>query len=261
MISTAKVPGTELAVTWQPWDWWRVRANYSFLDLELHTRGPIPSVGEGDEGVDPEHPSEALVGYRPGAPRGMGFGMALREPRAIHRRPKLHGTRHAAGVEADAALRAGHRGPQLARGTSSPVRALRDHRSECRGGPNGVRQADFAVLRKSWLDDPPSGVRLPTLELCQHSRPVRPAKSIFAARMSWRPCKLKCLSLSERADRPHPGEGARGVGGRPSDGQAGEGIRLLLRRGAGDRIWRMRREKSFPTSRSTSWARSSTTRK
>jgi iron complex outermembrane receptor protein len=47
--------GAELAATWQPRDWWRVRASYSFLELQLHTRGPVRSNSEGDEGIDPAH--------------------------------------------------------------------------------------------------------------------------------------------------------------------------------------------------------------
>lgn len=47
--------GTELALTWQPRDWWRLRGSYSFLRLQLHTRGSRRSFSEGDEGLDPKH--------------------------------------------------------------------------------------------------------------------------------------------------------------------------------------------------------------
>jgi iron complex outermembrane recepter protein len=48
--------GTEASVTWQPFDRWRLRAGYTYLQMDLKTRGATPSVTELVEksGV-PEH--------------------------------------------------------------------------------------------------------------------------------------------------------------------------------------------------------------
>lgn len=47
--------GGELTATWQPLDNWRLRANYTFLQINLHTRGGIPSFTEESEGDSPQH--------------------------------------------------------------------------------------------------------------------------------------------------------------------------------------------------------------
>lgn len=47
--------GGELALTYQPLDAWRLRASYTFLQMNLHTRGPIPSLTEESEGDSPHH--------------------------------------------------------------------------------------------------------------------------------------------------------------------------------------------------------------
>ena len=85
-------------------------------------------------GVDPEHQVKLWSDIDLG--RHVEWGLGWRyEPRAIHRRPATRNSTRG-WREADA-LRAGHQG-RSARGTSSRARALRDHRSECRGGPNGT---------------------------------------------------------------------------------------------------------------------------
>jgi iron complex outermembrane receptor protein len=38
--------GTEASMTWQPVDSWRLRAGYSYLHMDLETKGPTPSVTE-----------------------------------------------------------------------------------------------------------------------------------------------------------------------------------------------------------------------
>lgn len=68
--------GTELAATWQPRDWWRVRASYSLLSLALHTRGPRPSASEGDEGIDPKH--QVKIGTDVDLGRHVEWGMGWR---------------------------------------------------------------------------------------------------------------------------------------------------------------------------------------
>ncbi len=47
--------GAELSATWQPVDHWRLRAQYTFLRMNLHTRGSSPSVSEESEGESPRH--------------------------------------------------------------------------------------------------------------------------------------------------------------------------------------------------------------
>ena len=48
--------GTEVGATWQPADSWRLRANYTFLETQFHTRGPIRSRSEDtEEGANPHH--------------------------------------------------------------------------------------------------------------------------------------------------------------------------------------------------------------
>lgn len=48
--------GFELASTWQPTDWWRIRANYTFWKLNLHKApGSTDPLNEQAEGDSPEH--------------------------------------------------------------------------------------------------------------------------------------------------------------------------------------------------------------
>jgi len=47
--------GAEVSATWQPLDAWRLRAHFAFLRMNLHTRGPIPSLTEESEGDSPRH--------------------------------------------------------------------------------------------------------------------------------------------------------------------------------------------------------------
>ena len=48
--------GVELAATWQPADWWRLSAAYTFLNLEIHRRhSSNDGTGEADEGKSPHH--------------------------------------------------------------------------------------------------------------------------------------------------------------------------------------------------------------
>jgi iron complex outermembrane receptor protein len=47
--------GMETSASWQPLDSWRLRASYSLLKMNLHSRNPPPSVGEADEGFNPQH--------------------------------------------------------------------------------------------------------------------------------------------------------------------------------------------------------------
>ena len=47
--------GGEMTATWQPLDLWRLRANYTFLEMNLHTRGPVGSFTEESEGDSPQH--------------------------------------------------------------------------------------------------------------------------------------------------------------------------------------------------------------
>jgi iron complex outermembrane receptor protein len=44
--------GGELSAVWQPLDAWRLRAGYSLLKLNLHSRGPIRSITEDNEEFD-----------------------------------------------------------------------------------------------------------------------------------------------------------------------------------------------------------------
>lgn len=48
--------GVELAATWQPADWWRLSAAYTFLDLQIHRRhSSNDDAAEVDEGKSPHH--------------------------------------------------------------------------------------------------------------------------------------------------------------------------------------------------------------
>ncbi|MDA1274212.1 MAG: TonB-dependent receptor [Verrucomicrobia bacterium] len=46
--------GSELSMKWQPTDVWRLRANYTFLQMNLHTKGLIRSFTEDSEGDSPQ---------------------------------------------------------------------------------------------------------------------------------------------------------------------------------------------------------------
>ena len=48
--------GVELAVNYQPVDWWRLSAAYTFLNLEMHRRRSSNDIAaEADEGKSPHH--------------------------------------------------------------------------------------------------------------------------------------------------------------------------------------------------------------
>lgn len=47
--------GAELSAQWQPADRWRLRFGYTFIRMNLHTRGTIPSLTEESEGDSPQH--------------------------------------------------------------------------------------------------------------------------------------------------------------------------------------------------------------
>jgi iron complex outermembrane receptor protein len=47
--------GAELSATWRPLNTWRVRAGYTFLEMQLHTRGPVPSITEFEETASPQN--------------------------------------------------------------------------------------------------------------------------------------------------------------------------------------------------------------
>lgn len=47
--------GIEISATWHPADFWRLRANYTFLRMQLHTPGPARSFTEDTEGSSPQH--------------------------------------------------------------------------------------------------------------------------------------------------------------------------------------------------------------
>jgi iron complex outermembrane receptor protein len=74
--------GAEFTATWQPLDHWRWRANYTFLQINLHTRGSIPSLTEESEGDSPRHQvsvwSDVDLGRR--VEWGVGFRSVGRLP-------------------------------------------------------------------------------------------------------------------------------------------------------------------------------------
>ena len=68
--------GGELSATWQPIDVWRLRAGYSFLQMQLHTRGPTSSVTELEETANPHHQAFAWSDIDLG--RNIEFGLGVR---------------------------------------------------------------------------------------------------------------------------------------------------------------------------------------
>lgn len=69
--------GGEVAVAWQPLDSLRLRANYTFLHLALHTRGVVPSITETlDEGATPQH--QVFLGSDVDLGRNVEWGMGAR---------------------------------------------------------------------------------------------------------------------------------------------------------------------------------------
>ena len=46
--------GIEISETWRPIDSWRLTASYTLLKMHLHTRGPLRSITEDSEGVNPQ---------------------------------------------------------------------------------------------------------------------------------------------------------------------------------------------------------------
>jgi len=66
--------GLELSVEWQPSDSWAIRANYSYLDIQLHTR---PASGdtfsEIQEGISAKHQLNLLAGYSPSENWSLSF--------------------------------------------------------------------------------------------------------------------------------------------------------------------------------------------
>ena len=47
--------GGEVLALWQPWDHWRLRAAYTYLQMQLHTRGSVSSFSE--TGLCENHPA------------------------------------------------------------------------------------------------------------------------------------------------------------------------------------------------------------
>ena len=47
--------GSEVSATWQPPDAWRLRANYMFLQMQLHARYPAAAISELEERASPRH--------------------------------------------------------------------------------------------------------------------------------------------------------------------------------------------------------------
>ena len=58
--------GLEVSAAWQPSDSWSVRANYSYLDIQLHSRlGSIDTFTEAQEGLSAKHQLNLIAGYSP----------------------------------------------------------------------------------------------------------------------------------------------------------------------------------------------------
>lgn len=69
--------GSELSVTWQPLDAWRLRASYTLLEMKLHTRGPARSLSEDlEEGGSPHH--QFSIGSDVDFGRNVEFGLGIR---------------------------------------------------------------------------------------------------------------------------------------------------------------------------------------
>ena len=47
--------GAEMSAAWQPFDAWRLRAHYTFLQMQLHARYPAAGISELEEGASPRH--------------------------------------------------------------------------------------------------------------------------------------------------------------------------------------------------------------
>lgn len=68
--------GAEISVTLQPADVWRLRANYTFLRMNLHTGSPIPSFSEESVGDSPRHQVSLWSDIELG--RDVEWGLGLR---------------------------------------------------------------------------------------------------------------------------------------------------------------------------------------
>jgi iron complex outermembrane recepter protein len=72
--------GAELAASWQPKDWWRLQATYSFLDLQLHNKnkptGDVPGDERNFERSTPQNQFSLRSSFD--LPRGFEFDLWLR---------------------------------------------------------------------------------------------------------------------------------------------------------------------------------------
>ena len=68
--------GAEVSALWQPLDHWRLRAQYSFLQMNLHTRGLFPASSEDSERESPRH--QASIGSDVDLGRHVEWGVGLR---------------------------------------------------------------------------------------------------------------------------------------------------------------------------------------
>lgn len=59
--------GGELAVHWSPWDWWRLQASYSYVQIQLHRTLSDPLDYEQDEFTTPDHTVRLQSALRFGA--------------------------------------------------------------------------------------------------------------------------------------------------------------------------------------------------
>jgi iron complex outermembrane receptor protein len=67
--------GGELSALWQPVDHWRLRAAYTFLQMQLHTRGSVSSLSEANEGSSPHHQVSLWSDIDLGSHVEWGFGL------------------------------------------------------------------------------------------------------------------------------------------------------------------------------------------
>jgi len=69
--------GVELAANWQPVNWWRLRASYTFLDMDLHRESASNNpANENPEGQSPHHQFSIRSGID--LPRNVEFDVGLR---------------------------------------------------------------------------------------------------------------------------------------------------------------------------------------
>lgn len=79
--------GTEVSALWQPIDSWRIRVNYTFLQMQMHNQDPTPSITEFEEKSSPDHQASLWSDLDLGHHVEWGIGLRFVDTLSMQRVP------------------------------------------------------------------------------------------------------------------------------------------------------------------------------